>query len=143
MHKKKDAQQCANELRYLIDNGKSHEVEQSKNKIRLLTLSEVSEALIIDWEAKLDQEELKPISAEEYIRLCRKISTEIGKDLLCKFTTESVEKYLNKIAKSTSKVNSNRHLFIIKQIFKKGKELNAIVENVVSSISDRFSTVFK
>lgn len=132
--KQKDAQQTANELRYLIDNGKLPEAVKSRIKAHLLSFHDVAEQLIIDWECKLQQGELSPITVKEYVRRTLQISLEIGMQLLCEFTKKDISNYRDNISRTTSNVNANRSLFVIKQVFKKGLELNSISENPISSI---------
>jgi site-specific recombinase XerD len=132
--KAKEAQQAANDLRYLIDNGKPLKESTVNKKANLLTFEEVAEQQIIDWQRRLQEKDLEAETVNEYIGRTRRISIDLGKKLLCEITGDDIRDYRGNIAKEKSNVSSNRSLFMIKQVFKKGMELNAIHENPAEGI---------
>jgi integrase len=132
--RQKDAQQSANDLRALLDAGKVSEVRKSKLKLNLLSFEEVSDCLKSEWENKLEHSGLGKKTFEDYVFWVRYVGKIFGKRLLCEISREDILEYRNTIAKEISNITSNRSLFIIKQVFKHGIELNAIKNNLVAPI---------
>ena len=125
----KDAQKAANHLRGLIDSGKLSEIGENKVRLRLLTFAEISEMLKKDWNARLKDDELRQKTFSDYIYTLNLVSRRFGKGLLCELTEKDILAYRSKVAGDFSNITSNRHLFIIKQVFKKGVEVRAIIDD--------------
>ena len=94
---------AANKLRDLIDNGKTIEVEKSKQKTRLLTFREASEELFEEWERKVAEGNLTQKTYEEYViglnvisrYFDRRLLTEIIRDDLLDYRRSVVEEHSN------------------------------------------------
>lgn len=132
--KQKDAQRSANELRSKLDNGLISDVKKAKTKPNLLSFEEVGELLVADWGKRLNTGSLKEKTFQEYVYRVRLLEKEFGKRPLYDFTEEEILNYRDDIAGIFTNITSNRSLFILKQIFKHGLELNAIKEDPVASI---------
>ena len=132
--KAKDARQAANDLRYLLDNGKVASIQKSNNKSKLLTVDQVCKHLKQDWEEKAQNKSLSPVTLEGYLGRIGQISKVFGNRLLCEITVKEILAFRNDIAKSNSNANANRILFVVKQVFSCGEELGAITENHASGI---------
>jgi len=131
----RDAQQSANDLRMLLDAGKVAEVKNSKRKISLLTFEEVCRSLQAIWKGRFDRAELSETSYRGYCdRLCL-LERDFGNRLLCEITHNEIVEYRNRVASKTSNLTSNRSLFILKQVFKQGMEMNAIKNDPVAAMS--------
>jgi integrase len=130
----KDAQQAANDLRYLLDNGKAVSLRKENRKSKLLTTDQISKSLKQDWEDKAQSNALSPVTLEGYLGRIGQITEVFGNRILCEITKEEVEKYRDTIVKSTSNANANRIMFVFKQIFSWGEKLGAISESPASGI---------
>jgi len=131
----RDAQQSANDLRMLLDAGKVAEVKNSKRKISLLTFEEVCRSLQSMWKGRYDRSELSETSYRGYCdRLCL-LERDFGNRLICEITHNEIVEYRNRVASKTSNLTSNRSLFILKQVFKQGMEMNAIKNDPVAAMS--------
>ena len=130
----RDAQDAANDLRPLLDAGKVAEVKSAKRKISLLTFAEVCRSLKEAWEGRVKRSELKETSYYGYCDRMNAVSREFGDRILCEISRDEIVKYRNRIASTRSNITSNRNLFILKQVFKHGLELNAAKNDPVSTI---------
>ncbi len=132
----RDAQQSANDLRMLLDAGKVAEVKNSKRKISLLTFEEVCRSLkkLYGKDGMTGQNLVKQVTeAIATGSVCLKGSSEIGSS--ARSTHNEIVEYRNRVASKTSNLTSNRSLFILKQIFKQGMEMNAIKNDPVAAMS--------
>jgi integrase len=132
--RQKDAQQAGYDLRALIDTGRTAEVQKNKAKPNLLTFAEVSEHLRHEWAKRLEKRELSYKTYEDYLYLLNPPIGIFGKRLLSEISTEDLLSYRLSIASHLSNVTSNRHLFIIKQVFKQGHEARAVFDDPAASI---------
>ena len=132
--RQKDAQQSANELRALLDTGNASAVKKSKVKLNLVNFEEVGDLLTSNWKSRLANGELREKTVEDYTYIVGAVARAFGKRLLYEISLDDILNYRNSIAKELSNIASNRNLFIIKQIFKYGLELNAIKDDPVESI---------
>jgi integrase len=132
--KAKDARQAANDLRYMLDNGKSASIQKNHRKSKLLKVDQVCKCLKQDWEDKAQNKALSPVTLEGYLGRLGQITSVFGNCFLCEITEKEILAYRNAIAKSTSNANANRILFIVKQIFSCGEELGTITGNPVSGL---------
>jgi integrase len=58
----------------------------------------------------------------------------LGDRLLCEISHKEIVGYRNKVASETSNLTSNRSLFILKQVFRQGMEMNAIKNDPVAAM---------
>lgn len=133
--RQKNAQKAANYLRGLIDSGRIWEIKKSKIKLNLLTFSEVSRLLKEEWQKRLESKDLRQKTFEEYVYRLGLVNRRFNKGLLCEVSKEDILTYRKEAAYEFSNVTSNRSLFIIKQIFKHGLMINAVIEDPSSDIS--------
>jgi integrase len=122
--KKKDAQQCANDLRVLIDTGRRP--KSKAKKPRLLTFAETAEILSRIWQAKLDKDQLSIETVEGYNTWVTVLNRTFGPKLLCDISKTEIKSYQKYAFDNFTPAYANRSLFIIKQIFKQGLEGKAI-----------------
>jgi integrase len=123
--KKKDAQQCANDLRALIDMGKRP--KSKALKLRLLTFAEIAKILSGIWQAKLNEDQLSVETVDGYKIWVNVLNRTFGAKLLCDISETDIKRYQKYTLDSFTPAYANRSLFIIKQIFKQGLEENAIL----------------
>jgi len=72
------------------------------------------------------------------LRYCdrlRLLEREFGDRHLCEISQKEILEHRNRVASETSNLTSNRSLFILKQIFKQGMEMNAIKNDPVAAMS--------
>lgn len=130
--RQKDAQQVANELRALLDSGKLP--DKASKRIRMMTFIEVSCELEKEWIEKQLTGELADKSVANYTDALKQVIMRFGNNLLSEIKEEDIKFYIAEVASELSNVSSNKRLNAIKQVFKKGHELNAIIENPANKI---------
>ena len=127
--RKIDAQQAANDLRAMLDSGDIGKVRKTKAKPTLMTFQEMSARLIEAWQLKVEQGEMSPKTFQDYRLWANLLNRDFGSKLLYEITAEEVVFYRNLIARRTSNLNANKHLFVFKQVFKEAAKINAVREN--------------
>lgn len=128
----KEAQQAKNDLRALLDAGKLP--KKKKLALNPLTFKKTGESLREEWKGKLARGDLKEKTYTDYCYSLGVLYRIFGHKLHCQITRDEVEIFRNTLAEKHTKVTSNRYLFIIKQVFKHGLVLNAVIENHVDGI---------
>jgi integrase len=124
----KDAQAAANDLRVLLDTGKKP--KPRKNRFTPLRFQDVAYLLEREWHTKNIRGDLKDKTIYDYKVWLRKLCSVFGNRLLCEIKKDEIENFIYKTAKLTSNVNANKHLSILKKIYKIGKSVNAVAEDV-------------
>ena len=130
--KYKDAHQAANELRSILDSGKTP--QKKATRFNPLTFSQVANSLRYEWDKRLKRKELSEKTHYEYCTWLRVLERTFGKQLLCKITREDVINYRDGQIKKNSVISANRYLSTIKTLFAHGVKMHAIVENPVKDI---------
>lgn len=125
--RQRDAQQAANDLRTLLDTGKLP--DSKKNKVRMMTFGEVADELKTEWVTKLNTGELRKKTVDEYIITLKTVTKVFGPMLLGEITDVQVKNYREEVASKLSKISSNKRLAVIKKVFTKGMQLNAVFNN--------------
>jgi integrase len=126
------AHQEANELRALLDTGKSP--NSRKKKFTTLTFHEVSESLKKEWADRLSRNKIAEKTMDEWVIWLNVLGRKYGKRILCDISTQEILDFRNNIAKKDSNVSSNKYLSIFRKVFKKGLELNAIIKDPTAEI---------
>jgi integrase len=121
------AQQEANDLRALLDTGKSP--CSRKKKFTALTFHEVSDSLEKEWEDRYSRKEISEKTRDEWIIWLNVLSRKYGQRILCDISTQEILDFRDKIAEKNSNVSSNKYLSIFKKVFKHGLELNAVLND--------------
>jgi len=121
------AQQEANDLRALLDSGKRP--NPSKRKLSALTFHEVSVSLKKEWANRLSKKEIAQKTMDEWAIWLSVLNKKYGKRFLCDISNNEIENFRIKIAKKNSNVSSNKYFSIIKQVFKHGLVLNAVMKD--------------
>lgn len=134
LRKKIEAERERLQLAMLIEHGDLEHLERKKRKFRPLSLSEIGEALEREWNDRLATDELSPTSAKNYVGQLRCLAKFFGARPLNSLSKEDVLRYRIEVAKKHSNICSNRRLFILKQVFKKGLELGAVKDDPASGI---------
>lgn len=123
--KYKEAQSAAHELRALIDTGRLAEVKKPKYKVNLLTFKEVADLKLEVWQDRFTRKEIAKDTYEGYMWRVKVLNRVFGSRLLCEMSQKDILDYQSRILQEFSAATSNRSLFVIKQIFKYGFEINA------------------
>ncbi|MFC1820953.1 tyrosine-type recombinase/integrase, partial [Thermodesulfobacteriota bacterium] len=100
-----------------------------------LTFEEVSGFVTKEWEIKLNNGNLRQKTFDGYISRVNVLDRIFGKRLLCEISRDDLISYRNRITTEVSCVTANRNLFVIKQIFKHGLEIKAVIKNPVEAIN--------
>jgi len=132
--RQKDAQDAANDLRTLIDTGKSLDIKKNKTKLNFVTVKEVSEQLKIEWGKRLENGDLRRKTFDEYLYMLNSLCKNFGKRLLGEITEENILDYRSNVASKLTNVTSNRNLFIIKQVFKIGAQIRVVLDDIAAPI---------
>jgi integrase len=132
-NKHRIAQQEANDLRAMLDSGKSP--RERIKKITTMTFSEVSALLEKNWANRFLKKDLSQKTLQEYTIWLNVLNRKFAKRMLCSISTQEIEEYRNGIAKEYSNISANKYLSIIKMVFKTGKKLNAVVIDPTKNIS--------
>ena len=132
--KKKDAQQSANDLRALIDNGQMKKVEKNRVKREIMTFEKVTDSLILVWRKKLERNKLSLDTFEGYICRANVLNNVFGKKLISEIRSKDITKFQDDELKRNSPASANRYLFNIKQVFKLASALGVIVEDPAEDI---------
>ncbi|MBW2589100.1 MAG: site-specific integrase [Deltaproteobacteria bacterium] len=132
--KYRDAQIAANGLRDLIDTGKIPKRREQKVRSKLITFAEIAVRQKMVWDARFRRKELRPDTYNGYLILINVLNRTFGNRLMCEITEQVILDYQEKLFTESSPVNANRHLFIIKQVFKFGYRLKIIDEDIAASI---------
>lgn len=130
--RQKDAQQAANDLRTLLDSGKLP--DKARKKIRMMTFNEVSCELEKEWDKKFKIGKLANATVANYKVALKAVRCEFGKMLLCEIKEDQIISYREGVVSELSNVSSNKRLLAIKQIFKKGIELNVVAEKPAEKV---------
>jgi integrase len=126
------AQQAANDLRALLDSGRLP--DRRKNQLTPMTFAEVSEELRKVWLEKLRTRELSGKTVEDYIITLNIVKRTFTRRLLSQITEQELLSYRARVAAELSNTSSNRSLFIIKQVFRHGLVVRAIVHDPAKGI---------
>jgi integrase len=121
------AQQEANNLRTLLDTGKSP--NSRKIKIAALTFNEVSESLKNEWAERFSRKELAEKTIGDYLIWLNVLNRKFGTRILCDISEQEIENYRDNIASEKSNVSANKYLSVIKKVFTHGRALNAVVKD--------------
>ena len=121
------AQQEANDLRALLDTGKSP--NPKKRKLSALTFHQVSDSLEKEWANRLSKKEIAKKTMDEWVIWLNVLNRKFGKRILCDISTQEILDFRKKIAKKNSNVSSNKYLSIFKKVFRHGLELNAVLRD--------------
>lgn len=131
----RDAQDAANDLRALLNSGKISAIRENRTKINFTTFEQVGESLKQEWLDRNEREELKQTTLDEYFYRLNFLNRRFGKRVLCEISATELKAYQKEILTELSAVSSNRSLFIIKQVFKHGMKIKAVIENVSEQIT--------
>lgn len=131
--RQKDAQQAANDLRALLDSGNLP--NKARKRIRMMTFNEISCELEKEWAEKRLTGELASKTVANYSEALKQVKMRFGHNLLNEIKEEHIKSYRVEVASELSNVSSNKRLNAIKQVFNKGHELNAVIENPARGIN--------
>lgn len=107
---------------------------EPRKKFSPYRFSEAVSKLIEEWDIRLSVGELRHRTHGDYVMAAKLLEKEFGRMLLCEITESKVKEYRLERARTYSNVASNRTLFILKQILKKGVELGGLKNNPAENI---------
>ncbi len=126
--KQKEAQRAANDLRTLLDEGKTP--QKRNKKLTLLTFGQVSSSLKEEWDKRFDVDDLSKKTFQEYCIWLNVLNRVFGKNILCQITKDEIDTYRNSLAVEHSNVTANKYLSIIKKVFNHGIGLHALILDI-------------
>ena len=128
----RDAQQVANDLRTLLDEGKP--LQRRQRKLLLLTFEQVADSLRENWTQRFQRRDLKSKTYEGYCIRLRVLNRVFGKRLLCEISMADIEEYVNSLATESTNVTANRSLSVIRKVFSHGLSLGAATNDPAKMI---------
>jgi site-specific recombinase XerD len=131
----RDAQQVANDLRGLLDEGRLVEVSKAKQRLNMITFGDVADSLNMLWESRRKRSNLSEKTFEGYCYWLGALRKTFEKRLLCEISEKEIIDYRNSLASNVFNITSNRFLFVIKQVFAHGLELNAVKDNPSTKVA--------
>lgn len=132
--KKIDAERAANKLRDLIDNGQYSEIKKRKNRVKPLRFKEVAYYKLEDWLKKFCRKELSQATLSDYSIRLDVLNCSFGERLLFEISRKELIDHQQKLFDNHSPATSNRYMFIIKQVFRKGIEIGAAINDISKGI---------
>lgn len=133
--KKKEAQATANDLRILLDNGELPSIRKKRQKLKPMTVNQIADHLSELWNEKILKCELKQTTLDDYQLRIERIRKKFGNRLLLEISKSEILEYRAQLATNISNATSNRYMFILKQVFKTGYGIRAILEDPTNDIS--------
>ena len=130
----KDAQRASQNLRSLIDSGKLSEIKKLKRKLNPLKFREVAELVSADWKKRLRKKDLSKATVDDYMVRVGVLNRIFCETLLLDISKKALTEYQDKVFEEHSPVSANRYLFIIKQVFKRGVEVGAVIDDPSAKI---------
>lgn len=116
------AQQEANKLRIILDDGSLPESRRIRKQRVGKTFAEVAEVCEQTWRRRCKEGSLRP-SVRHF-----------GESMMATITREDVLEYRADVADQKTKVLANRRLFIIKQVFARAHEMGCISKDEIAGI---------
>lgn len=98
-----------------------------KKRLKFLTFSEVGESIKKVWKQKLLEEDLSHVTYDGYILRLDLLNQIFGSRILCDITEAEIKTFRLEQFEDQSAATSNRNLFILKQVFKTGLQLKAVL----------------
>ena len=128
------AQQEANKLRIILDDGHIPEAKRKRKERAGRTFKEVAEICEHDWRRRCKEGSLRPATMDGYMTFLKPLVRHFGASLIGRITREDILNYRVDLIERKSKVLANRRLFILKQIFAKAAELDLIKKDEIAGI---------
>jgi len=132
--RKIEAERAANKLRDLIDNGQYSEIKKRKTRVQPLRFKEVASQRAQDWFKKFKRKELSQATIDDYKVRLDVLNRTFGEKLLFEISRKALADHQQKLFDEYSPATSNRYMFIMKQVFKKGIEIGAIINDHAKGI---------
>lgn len=129
--KARDANRAANELRTLLDHGRTPE---KAPQLTPQTFSTVAAGVKRDWDVRVRQGYLKPRTRDDYKIRLEALERVFGRRLLCEITRDDILDNMTATAERNSNISANKDLQIIKTVMNKGCELHAVPSNPAKAI---------
>lgn len=108
--------------------------DKANRTIRVMTFNEVADELEKEWDGKLKIGTLANATVANYKVALKTVRCEFGKMLLSEIQESQITSYRDGVAFELSNVSSNKRLLAIKQVFKKGMELNVVTDNPTEKV---------
>lgn len=128
------AQQEANKLRIILDDGLLPESKQRQKERKGKTFGEIAELCKQDWTRRQQEGGLSKATVDGYLTFLKPLNKKWGRKLIASISLESILDYRADLAGRKSKALANRRLFILKQVFSKAQMLGTIKVDEVAGI---------
>jgi integrase len=128
------AQQEANKLRTLLDDGHIPEAKRKRKERVGKTFVEIADVCETHWRRRCKEGSLRKATVDGYLVFLKPLVKRFGSSLMGTITHDDVLDYRADVADQNSKVLANRRLFVMKQVFAKALELGSIDRDRVAGI---------
>ena len=128
------AQQEANKLRIILDDGQLPEPRRKRRELKAKTFAQIAALCRAEWQRREKEGTLRPKTVEGYLGRLKALEAHWGDALMDSITLDGILDYRAEVAASASKVLANRRLFVLKQVFAKARELGVIADDPTSKV---------
>lgn len=128
------AQQEANKLRIILDDGEIPEARRTRKQRVGKTFAEVAQVCEQTWRRRCKEGSLRPATLDGYLTFLRPSVRHFGDSMMVTITREDVLEYRADVADQKTKILANRRLFIIKQVFARAHEMGCISKDEIAGI---------
>ncbi|WP_461208568.1 site-specific integrase [Desulfocurvus sp. DL9XJH121] len=128
------AQQEANKLRVILDDGQLPEKRQRRKQRKGKTFGDVAELCRQEWRRREQEGDLSPTTAKGYLTFLKPLEEKWSNALMATIRRTDVLNYRADLAERKSKALANRRLFVLKQVFAKALELDCIDKDEIAGI---------
>lgn len=128
------AQQEANKLRIILDDGQLPETRKTRRARVGKTFGHVAALCAQDWQRRAREGDLRPATTQGYLTLLKPLERKWSSVLMGAIRRDDVLDYRADVAEKNSKVLANRRLFVLKQVFAKALDMGCIDKDEIAGI---------
>jgi len=128
------AQQEANKLRIILDDGQLPEPRRKRRERKAKTFGDVAELCKQEWKRRQQEGDLSTATAKGYLTFLKPLEAKWGGELMAKISRPMVLDWRADLAQRKSKALANRRLFVLKQVFAKAVATDCIAKDDIAGI---------
>lgn len=128
----KDANQATNDLRTMLDLGKAP--DRKKKLFCPMSFKEAADLCKAEWGKRQRKGEISPKTLDEYEIWANQLCRLFGKRVVATIKKPEIEEHVQKVAETRSNVTANKHLSILKKIFRMAATNNGLIEDFMPEI---------
>ena len=109
-------------------------LQRQNLKFSPLTFGEVAHSLQKEWQSRLNRNDLKQKTYDDYCIWLNVLNQTFGKRLLCQIEKPEIEAYRDNKAAGFSNITANKYLSVIRKVFQHGLSLKAVINDAAKEI---------